>query len=598
MVSVSMVFALIVFSWIPIFLAGDARCDENLYGSELCRWNGKCAFDADLNITGSVSRAEFIIQGAHKKALGRIATMGEKASLYTLVKNNEISRESLELALISHYSAGSSAYINWTTAYPNKVYAWTVDLHPSPAACNQVVYRDIGVTLHAEVDHHPFCEYYGVCSSDRLKVFGIGAAAVGFSLDPDHNVLKRQFYEHYKNVPEFERVDVFVCSHPAANCELFESFLEPTHNKSAILFFTTRFEFGRNDMNINWRQRTVHKWNAHGELHIRDREWAEFVLKHHSRGKLFLTANSMFDKMYVEYLTGLKPEYIPSWCGDLDGSYNLQSQWTGCDAPQDHAHYAPIRPEIIIVPYKQKLWARYRGGDDNTQHGMYRELQQALVSLVAKKAKGRCTESEHIQRLSIRNCSAFPNDLIIEHSIHALHDHQAKAYKKFPAVIFLSYQTSIMTFFELYRQNIPIFAPSLSLLVRWDIEHHIVDGRVYGWPIRHADLIAKYTGHVVEDSALPPHPNMRYHEAQYNASAYHWLQYSDIYHFPHIQLFDSWDHLLELIQTVNLAEISQKMFVENRRQRVQIMRQWDALYRRAAPHRSRGAFVQDTFVMS
>jgi hypothetical protein len=58
---------------------------------------------------------------------------------------------------------------------------------------------------------------------------------VGFALDPDHAVLKKDFYEIYKNDEEFKRVDVFMCSHPAANCELFESFEKPM-----VMFATTR----------------------------------------------------------------------------------------------------------------------------------------------------------------------------------------------------------------------------------------------------------------------------------------------------------------------------------------------------------------------
>lgn len=44
------------------------------------------------------------------------------------------------------------------------------------------------------------------------------------------------------------RVDVVVCSHPAANCELFMPL-----NRTMIVYPSTRLEFGRDDESIDWR---------------------------------------------------------------------------------------------------------------------------------------------------------------------------------------------------------------------------------------------------------------------------------------------------------------------------------------------------------
>ncbi|MFX8565670.1 hypothetical protein ABTL91_18785, partial [Acinetobacter baumannii] len=53
------------------------------------------------------------------------------------------------LALIYKEGMGSSynwsLHYNWQHFHPQKVYAWTVDLHSAPAACNLAIYRDIGV---------------------------------------------------------------------------------------------------------------------------------------------------------------------------------------------------------------------------------------------------------------------------------------------------------------------------------------------------------------------------------------------------------------------------------------------------------------------
>ena len=45
-----------------------------------------------------------------------------------------------------------------------------------------------------------------------------------------------------------------------------------------------------------------------------------------------------------------------------------------------------------------------------------------------------------------------------------------------------------MTAFEIYRLNVPIFAPSWKLLVEWQLAHNVVWERVYGHPARASDL--------------------------------------------------------------------------------------------------------------
>ena len=48
-----------------------------------------------------------------------------------------------------------------------------------------------------------------------------------------------------------------------------------------------------------------------------------------------------------------------------------------------------------------------------------------------------------------------------------------------PAIVLFPYQVSIMSIFEYYRMNLPIFAPSLSLLVQWQLEHLLIKERTW-----------------------------------------------------------------------------------------------------------------------
>ena len=48
-----------------------------------------------------------------------------------------------------------------------------------------------------------------------------------------------------------------------------------------------------------------------------------------------------------------------------------------------------------------------------------------------------------------------------------------------PAYIVIPYTKSVMHLFELYRMNVPLFAPSVALLARWEVTRHVVAERVY-----------------------------------------------------------------------------------------------------------------------
>ena len=77
-----------------------------------------------------------------------------------------------------------------------------------------------------------------------------------------------------------------------------------------------------------------------------------------------------------------------------------------------------------------------------------------------------------------------------------------------------------MSFFEMYRLNLPLFAPSLRLLCEWVRHHGVMWERVYGTPER--------VPHTALD-AEPGNPNT-------NASLEYWLGHSDYYVFPHVQV--------------------------------------------------------------
>ena len=547
--------------------------------------NLTCFTDPD-HYPGVLSEPEYLLQKYFNLTFQRPPYMREREIFYNYLKTGEISAMELR-KYIAKFPAGSSInnldsfyqQFPWEERMKNKVYAWTVDFHPSPAGCNFGIYETINVVLHAEVDHRPYCDYYGICRQRMNQIFNLGAYMAGFALDPDYSVLKRDFYEIYKNDSEFQRIDVFMCSHPAANCELFEKF-----GKSMILFFTTRLEFGRHDLNVPWRVREIGKWNAWGELELREHELIELIHRNYLKNKLFLVANNLYDAHYVHYFTGLMPKYIPSWCGDADNSWGLKGTWQGC-LIDDH-FYQPTSKDIVIVPYKQSLWMM-KNGQPDSNHKLYQQLQEVKQSILLKYS--------HL------TTETLPS---VRHSLEAeIGNHRMEVYKQFPALVFIPYQTSVMSFFEYYRLNIPMFAPTLRLLVEWNAEYELIQGRIYGWPKRELDFIRNFSCHHLQDKKNDyfcsiedenyqkfmniPNPNSKAKELEANE---YWLQFSDIYHFPHITYFDSFENLYEQILKTNLTEIHLKMIEENQRQRIQIAKDWDEIFQKAAPHRKRGYF--------
>lgn len=266
--------------------------------------------------------------------------------------------------------------------------------------------------------------------------------------------------------------------------------------------------------------------------------------------------------------------------------------WTTGSHSNNDPHYVPDKRDFLIVPYKQRLWLTKNGGEDNG-HSMYQKLQAALKNYTTLYS--HCFSQNSQLGSNSNPCPRKPlGPISIKHSAQEFSNHDIAQYRRFPAVIFIPYQTSVMTFFELYRQNIPIFAPSLNLLVEWQKEFNILDGRIYGWPKRYIDIINNLTssqsiGNIPEPNIKEKDKQTRYSDASVMSYLY-WLKFSDIYIFPHVMLFDSWDHLMELIKNTDLKDISFKMLNENKKQKLEIMKAWDEIFKRLAPHRSRGYF--------
>jgi hypothetical protein len=137
------------------------------------------------------------------------------------------------------------------------------------------------------------------------------------------------------------------------------------------------------------------------------------------------------------------------------------------------------------------------------------------------------------------------------------------------------YTKSTMTFFELYRIGIPIFVPSLELLVRWELQRHVMSERVY-WRHAPSPLLRAPT----------PNPN----SLQDPRALEHWIKLSDPYVYPHVQYFDSAEDLASKLATTDMRAVSERMRRHSAEMQPVMRQKWRALLRKLFQARPSGSW--------
>ena len=508
------------------------------------------------------SESEQAVDRVFYRVFDRQASLSEKLLLYNAVHSRQTTEQDLAIDMCStrvdtyaHFDECQAlltmGVTPWKERFPGKTYMWSVDLHVSPTACNAPIYLDAGGILHAEIDAAN-CIYGGTCKTERLAVFANDRER-GFSLQSrgaSPAKLRRAFFEAYKDSDEFERVDMFVCSYPAANCELFFPF-----NKSILIYVTTRLEFGRHDNGIDWRATGWQgKTTKEGfEKDTAARRWRNWIadLQHIARNpRHAIVANNRYDAEYIKWMSGIENiTIIPSWCGDADDNPCMLHN-------EDHSTsvspvWAPIRSEVLIVHNNigRSRFDRHVLGFE--QHPLVVEMRRAQQNASTKRRGGETFDlfggSLKLELISTMYKTGYLKTHLAYH----------------PAVVLIPSQVSTLGLLELYRLNIPLFAPSLDLLIKWQIRHNILWERIYGWP--------EPTG-----TSKAPSPN-----SDSVLSLKYWLSKCDWYHWPHVVLFSSWDDLMHKLTTTDLVKTSKAMMQHNADERSTLVNAWRPLLTRA-----------------
>lgn len=192
------------------------------------------------------------------------------------------------------------------------VVVWSNDFHVSTIGnVKALLKREDVHFIDKSLSGH--CDKMGTCAKD-LRVLNPENG-----INPDEYT-RKDFVEAYRDDPEMEAVDVVMCFHPSAMCELFVPL-----GKRLFVVATTRYEMGRHG---------AEEWA----------EWNENLKRIAGDKKNLVAANNLYDARYIEYFTGIKPVVMPSW-------KPMKATWTGIS---DDIIVAEMH--VLVDSYREEIW--------------------------------------------------------------------------------------------------------------------------------------------------------------------------------------------------------------------------------------------------
>ena len=128
--------------------------------------------------------------------------------------------------------------------------------------------------------------------------------------------------------------------------------------------------------------------------------------------------NNMYDVEYMKYFTGVEPQLIPSYCGYVSHKY---------------------APSVLAFLLSSVI-----------SNGMFGKI---FYKVFASKYKTHCKSMK---------CTAKLIPLQKKHR-----SYKYSELTTYAGIVHIPYQVSVMSIFEQYRMNIPLFFPSFELLTTW-----------------------------------------------------------------------------------------------------------------------------------
>lgn len=242
----------------------------------------------------------------------------------------------------------------------------------------------------------------------------------------------------------------------------------------------------------------------------RPNEWErfnEFLRKGVDRGQILLAANSKYDAQYGKYFTDREWTHIPSLC-----------EYT-------KTHYNPSKDNFLYYS-RCMQYTHYLGG------------------------------------------STIPN--LVEKSKALGNNYSWNERAKYRGIVGVPYNISTMSIFEFYNENIPLFFPTIDLMItmKKDFTSSVL-----------AESTWNQTWNIPSGSVIRPGPNDPNDFVNFDKIK-NWLSFADFYDtewMPHIQYFENWNGLRERflsISNTELGEISKNMSKFNVIRKIRILDIW------------------------
>lgn len=226
-----------------------------------------------------------------------------------------------------------------------------------------------------------------------------------------------------------------------------------------------------------------------------------FLIDGVSRNKIFLVANNKGDVAYLKKYTGLDSDYIPSLCDYTKAEYSGKNKAFVLHNPRENAFIRNVEDELSRL---------------------------GLVQSHPKNFK----------------------------SWQTLYDYQG--------IIHIPYQISIMSLFEQYTANVPLFFPSKTFLFHLQKQ-------------KPNDVLSEVSFFSLFNSIPPPKtPGDLNNMSDPNVVKF-WIDSADYYdedNMPYIQYFNSFDHLKKLLRNTDTQLISRKMKEHNLKRKEMVLNKW------------------------
>ena len=238
-----------------------------------------------------------------------------------------------------------------------------------------------------------------------------------------------------------------------------------------------------------------------------------------------LAANNLYDLEYLKHFTGIQNiKLLPSQCLYVNATYQ------------------PTKNEFLVGP------SRLSKGAEAILHG-----EEGLFRYLAA-----CGPRPVPNFVPIR-------EIYTEYEFVDLARH--------PGILIMPYQVSIMSLFEYYAMNIPMFVPTLELLVKWQTEHLIMDELSWNCVLSSCN----------KSSLIPAHPssphNLDPNDVLDPVTLRYWLKFADFYQWPGIVYFRDWEDLVEKAMNTDLVEISAIMREYKRDETQKTLKMWQNILR-------------------